>query len=181
FDGTVGGGTVLMPFGGKYQYTPIEAMAAKVPVFPGETSTATLMSYGFNPGISSWSPFHGAVYAVIEAAAKIVATGGNYRTIRTSLQEYFEKLGQDKSRWGKPFSALLGAFYALTELGIPAIGGKDSMSGSFKDLDVPPTLITFAVDTVAVSQVISPEFKKPNSTIVYVAHEKNEYYLPRFE
>ncbi len=181
FDSTVGGGTVLMPFGGKYQFTPTEAMAAKIPVLSGDTATASLMSYGFNPEISTWSPFHGAVYAVVEAVTRIVAAGGNYQTVRTSLQEYFEKLRKDKTRWGKPFSALLGAYHALTELGIPAIGGKDSMSGSFEDLDVPPTLIAFAVDTVDVNQVISPEFKKPGSVIVYLKLERDEYELPQFD
>jgi phosphoribosylformylglycinamidine synthase len=181
FDSTVGGGTVLMPFGGKFQYTPIEAMAAKIPVLSGETTTATLMAYGFNPEISTWSPFHGAVYAVVEAVAKIVAAGGDYRTVRISLQEYFEKLGRSTRRWGKPFSALLGAFHALTELGIPAIGGKDSMSGSFEDMDVPPTLIAFAVDTTDARKVISPEFKNPGSVVVYVKLPRDEYELPRFD
>ncbi|MCP5046917.1 MAG: phosphoribosylformylglycinamidine synthase, partial [bacterium] len=181
FDASVGGGTVLMPFGGKHQLTPVEAMAAKVPVFPGETTTASLMSFGFNPVVSRWSPFHGAVYAVVEAVSKIVATGGNYRTIRLSLQEYFEKLGSDPSRWGKPFSALLGAYHALTELGIAAIGGKDSMSGSFKELDVPPTLIAFAVDTVDARRVVSPEFKRPGSVVVYVEAERDKHRLPCFD
>ena len=181
FDSTVGGGTVLMPFGGKYQFTPTEAMAAKIPVLSVDTGTATLMSYGFNPGISIWSPFHGAVYAVVEAVTRIAAAGGNYQTVRTSLQEYFEKLGRDKTRWGKPFSALLGAYHALTELGIPSIGGKDSMSGSFEDLDVPPTLIAFAVDTVDVDHVISPEFKKTDSAVIYIKLERDEYELPRFD
>ncbi len=182
FDSTVGAGTVLMPFGGKYQHTPIEAMAARIPTLPGsaDTTTGTLMSFGFNPELASWSPFHGGVFSVIEAAAKIVATGGNYRTIRASLQEYFEKLGRDKTKWGKPFSALLGAYYALTELGIPAIGGKDSMSGSFKDLHVPPTLITFAVDTVDIEKVISPEFKQPGSPVIYVRLERDETEMPDF-
>jgi len=211
FDSTVGGGTVLMPFGGEYQFTPTEAMAAKIPIFPDQihvtpnqkllqgvqgngfleksppgrrrqdTTTASLMSYGFNPAISTWSPFHGAVYAVVEAVTRIVAAGGNYQTVRTSLQEYFEKLGKDKTRWGKPFSALLGAYHALTELDIPSIGGKDSMSGSFEDLDVPPGLIAFAVDTVDVEHVISPEFKKTDSIIVYIKLERDEFELPRFD
>lgn len=181
FDSNVGAGSVLKPFGGKYQSTPTEAMAAKIPVLSGDTTTGTVMSFGFNPGISKWSPFHGAVYAVVEAAAKIVAVGGDYASIRLSLQEYFEKLGSDPKRWGKPFSALLGAYFAMTELRIAAIGGKDSMSGSFKDIDVPPTLIAFAVDTVDVNDVISPEFKKAGSTVVYFKLERNEYDLPRFD
>jgi len=181
FDGTVGGGTVLMPFGGLHQLTPVEAMAAKVPVLSGDTTTATLMAFGFNPFISCWSPFHGALYAVVEAVAKVTATGGDYRTIRTSLQEYFEKLGQDQERWGKPFAALLGAYHALTALGIPAIGGKDSMSGSFKDMDVPPTLIAFAVTTVDSGQVRSPEFKREGSPVVYVRIDRDGQEIPAFE
>lgn len=181
FDSNVGAGSVLKPFGGKYQLTPTEAMAAKVPVLSGDTTGGTVMSFGFNPVLSRWSPFHGAVYAVVEAVAKIVSVGGDYASARLSLQEYFEKLGTDAKRWGKPFSALLGAYHAMTELGIAAIGGKDSMSGSFKDLDVPPTLIAFAVDTVNVNHVISPEFKTAGSTVVYVKLERDEYELPRFD
>ncbi len=181
FDGTVGAGSVMLPFGGEYQASPAEAMAAKIPVLSGDTSGGTVMSHGFNPSLSRWSPFHGAVYAVVEAATKIVAVGGNYASIRMTLQEYFEKPGKDPKRWGKPFSALLGAYYALAELEIAAIGGKDSMSGSFEDLDVPPTLIAFAVDTVDVNHVISPEFKKPGSAVVYVKLERDEYALPRFD
>ncbi|OGF66394.1 MAG: phosphoribosylformylglycinamidine synthase [Candidatus Fischerbacteria bacterium RBG_13_37_8] len=181
FDSSVGGGTVLMPFGGKYQLTPIEAMAAKIPVLESDTTTATLMSYGFNPHISTWSPFHGAVFAVVEAVTRNVAAGGDYSTIRTTLQEYFEKLGTDKSRWGKPFSALLGAYHALTELEIASIGGKDSMSGSFSNLDVPPTLIAIAVTTADAHHVTSPEFKKSGSTVVYVPLTRDEYELPHFD
>jgi len=181
FDSSVGGGMVLMPFGGKYQRSPIEAMSAKIPVFSGDTATVSLMSYGFNPDLSSWSPFHGAVYSVVEAACRITAAGGNYQTTRATLQEYFEKLGNDKKRWGKPFSALLGAYHALTELQIPAIGGKDSMSGSFMNLDVPPTLITFAVDTTHACCVTSPEFKKPGSIVVYIPMPMDEQFLPCFD
>lgn len=181
FDSTVGAGTVLLPFGGKYQHTPTEAMVAKIPVTDGDTHTGTVMSFGFNPHISRWSPFHGAVYAVIEAAARITAAGGDFRTIRTSLQEYFEKLGTDKNRWGKPFAALLGAYYALSQLGIPAIGGKDSMSGSFKDMTVPPTLIAFAVTTLDVNTAVSPEFKKPGSPVIYVRLDRDEYEIPSFD
>jgi phosphoribosylformylglycinamidine synthase len=181
FDGSIGAGSVFMPFGGLYQSTPAEAMVAKIPVLSGDTTSGTVMSFGFNPEFSQWSPFHGAVYAVVEAVAKIIAVGGDYRSVRMSLQEYFEKLGDDPRRWGKPFSALLGAYHALTELEIAAIGGKDSMSGSFKDLNVPPTLIAFAVDTVDVNRVISPEFKKAGSAVVYVKLEQDEYELPRFD
>jgi phosphoribosylformylglycinamidine synthase len=180
FDSTVGAGSVLLPFGGECQASPTEAMAAKIPVLNGDTNSGTVMSYGFNPVLSRWSPFHGAVYAVVEAASKIVAAGGEYSSVRMSLQEYFEKLGRDPKRWGKPFSALLGAYHALTELEIAAIGGKDSMSGSFKDLDVPPTLIAFAVDTVNIDHVISPEFKKPGHLVVYMKLERDEYALPKF-
>jgi Phosphoribosylformylglycinamidine (FGAM) synthase, synthetase domain len=160
FDNSIGSSTVLMPFGGKYNSTPTESMCFKVPVLDGETTTGTIMSYGYNPKIGKWSPFHGALYAVIESVAKVVASGGDYKNIRLTLQEYFEKLGEDSAKWGKPFSALLGAFYAQKQLGIPAIGGKDSMSGTFKDINVPPTLVSFAVDIVNTNKVISPEFKK---------------------
>jgi phosphoribosylformylglycinamidine synthase len=161
--------------------TPTESMAAKLPVPDGETATGTLMSFGYNPAIGKWSPFHGALYAVIESVAKIVATGGDYTRIRLTLQEYFEKLGKDPVRWGKPFAALLGAYYAQMRLGIPAIGGKDSMSGTFKELNVPPTLVSFALDTVDVSRVISPEFKAVGSRVVYLPLSRDEFDLPDFE
>ncbi|SHJ93971.1 phosphoribosylformylglycinamidine synthase [Tepidibacter formicigenes] len=174
FDSSIGAGTVLMPFGGKYQSTPTEGMVAKIPVLNGDTSTGTIMTYGYNPKIGKWSPFHGAMYAVVESVCKVVAMGGNYKTIRLTLQEYFEKLGDNKEKWGKPLSALLGAFYVQKQLNIPAIGGKDSMSGTFKDIDVPPTLVSFAVDTVDVNHVISPEFKNINSKVVYLSTKKYE-------
>jgi phosphoribosylformylglycinamidine synthase len=181
FDSTIGAGTVLLPLGGKHQLTPAECMAAKIPVLKGDTTTGTLMSFGYNPNISRWSPFHGAVYAVVEAVAKIVATGGDYKGIRLSLQEYFESLGDDPVKWGKPFSALLGAYYAQVMLDMPAIGGKDSMSGTFNELTVPPTLVAFAVNTVNVSKVISPEFKSINSTVVMVTPKRDSEDLPDFE
>lgn len=181
FDSTIGAGTVIMPFGGKFQTTPAESMVAKIPVLVGETSTGTIMSYGFNPNLSTWSPFHGAVYAVVEAVAKIVATGGRHDKVRLTLQEYFEKLGKDAKRWGKPFAALLGAFYAGQKLSIPAIGGKDSMSGTFKDLDVPPTLVAFAVATVDTNNVISSEFKETNSNVVLVPVIRDKQDLPDFD
>jgi phosphoribosylformylglycinamidine synthase len=181
FDSTVGAGTVLMPFGGRYQATPAESMVAKIPTLTGETRTGTIMSFGYSPSLSKWSPFHGAVYAIVGAVAKVVAAGGNHQRIRLTLQEYFERLGKDPSRWGKPFSALLGAYYAQMKLGIPAIGGKDSMSGTFMDLDVPPTLVAFAVDVADVSHVISPEFKKGGSPVVYVLLKRDEQDLPDFE
>lgn len=180
FDSTIGAGTVLMPFGGKYQKTPAEGMVAKLPLLKGETNTATAMTYGFNPHLMEWSPFHGAVYAIVEAVAKIVALGGNYDSIRLTLQEYFEKLGQDRVKWGKPFSALLGALHAQHGFEIPAIGGKDSMSGTFKDIDVPPSLIAFAVDVVKADKVISAEFKNTESKVVVVPAARTMYDLPDF-
>lgn len=180
FDGTIGAGSVLMPFGGKFQLTPAECMAAKLPVPKGETTSGTMMSFGYNPEIGKWSPFHGALYAVIEAVAKIVAGGGDYRRIRLTLQEYFEKLGQDPVRWGKPFTALLGAYYAQIKLGIPAIGGKDSMSGTFKDLTVPPTLVAFALTVTDVSRVISPEFKQTDSRVVFIPLSRDKEEIPDF-
>lgn len=181
FDSTVGAGTVFMPFGGKYQLTPNEAMAAKIPVLNGDTSTASLMSYGYNPKIGKWSPFHGAMCAVIESVAKIVASGGDYRKIRLSFQEYFEKLGEDPEKWGKPFSALLGGLYVQDKLEIAAIGGKDSMSGTFKDINVPPTLISFAVTYANIHEVITPEFKKENSHVVLFKSNFDEKGVPSFE
>jgi len=180
FDSTIGAGTVLLPFGGRKQATPAEGMVAKIPVLEGETTTGTIMTYGYNPQLAKWSPFHGACYAVVEAVAKVVAIGGDYRQIRLTLQEYFEKLGKDAKKWGKPFSALLGAYYAQHQLGIPAIGGKDSMSGTFKDLHVPPTLVAFAVDTVDVRKVISPEFKQVGSKVVYIPLARDAHELPDF-
>lgn len=181
FDATIGAGTVLMPYGGKNQLTPIEAMAAKVPVLEGETKTATLMSFGYNPTVAKWSPFHSAVYAVVESVAKIVATGGNYKSVRLTFQEYFEHLGDDYSKWGKPFSALLGGLLAQMKLGTAAIGGKDSMSGTFKDLTVPPTLVSFAVDAAKTDNIISPEFKKRGSVIVKLVTKYDENDLPDFD
>ena len=168
FDASIGAGTVLHPFGGKTQTTPVEAMAAKIPVLEGETDDCTLMSFGFDPTLSSWSPAHGAAFAVVDSVARLVAAGGDPARARLTLQEYFEKLGNDPARWGKPLAALLGAFTAQLELGNGAIGGKDSMSGSFRNLDVPPTLVSFAIVPAKASRVISPEFKKIGSKIVAV-------------
>ncbi len=181
FDSTIGAGTVLLPCGGKHQLTPSEGMAAKIPVLKGNTDTATLMSFGFNPEISEWSPFHGAVYAIVEAVAKITAMGGDYSTIRLTLQEYFERLGDDPKKWGKPFAALLGALYAQERLGIPAIGGKDSMSGSFENLNVPPTLVAFAIALTDAGFVMSPEFKSTDSTVVLIQLNQDENELPVFD
>lgn len=181
FDSTIGAGTVLMPFGGKNQLTPVEAMAAKVPVLDGDTTTATLMSFGYNPKVAKWSPFHGALYAVVESVAKIVATGGNYDSCRLTFQEYFERLGNTPERWGKPFSALLGALVAQMKLGTASIGGKDSMSGTFNDLDVPPTLVSFAVDVSDIDTIISPELKTIESYIVKLTTEYDVNDLPVFD
>ncbi|HWQ60805.1 MAG TPA: phosphoribosylformylglycinamidine synthase, partial [Negativicutes bacterium] len=180
FDSSIGAATVLMPFGGARQATPSEGAAAKLPVLEGETTTGTVMTYGYNPQIGKWSPFHGAVYAVVEAVTKVVALGGDWRRTRLTLQEYFEKLGRDPVRWGKPFSALLGAYRAQKELGVPAIGGKDSMSGTFMDMNVPPTLVAFAVCPVDVRQVVSQEFKQAGSAVVLVPAPRGADELPDF-
>ena len=181
FDSTIGSGTVMMPFGGKYALTPAEGMAAKIPVLNGESKDATLMSYGFNPELGMWSPYHMAYYAVIESVTKIAAMGGDYRKIRLTFQEYFERLGNNPSRWGKPFAALLGAYQAQSDLGLPAIGGKDSMSGSFGELDVPPTLISFAVAVEKASKIVSNELKKVGSKLVLLMAEKNDDYTLNVE
>ena len=178
FDSTIGSGTVLMPFGGLHQMTPAEGMVAKLPVLSGQTNTGTVMSFGFNPDISSWSPFHGAVYSVAESMARLVACGGDPRQARLTLQEYFEKPGKDPARWGKPLSALLGAFWAQLSLGVAAIGGKDSMSGTFRDMNVPPTLVSFALAPMDIRQVVSPEFKHPGSTVVLLPVLRDNVGLP---
>ena len=181
FDSTIGSGTVMMPFGGKYALTQAEGMAAKIPVLNGESKDATLMSYGFNPELGMWSPYHMAYYAVIESVTKIAAMGGDYRKIRLTFQEYFERLGNNPSRWGKPFAALLGAYQAQSDLGLPAIGGKDSMSGSFGQLDVPPTLVSFAVVVEKASKIVSNELKKVGSKLVLLMAEKNDDYTLNVE
>ncbi|MDR2183695.1 MAG: phosphoribosylformylglycinamidine synthase [Clostridiales bacterium] len=180
FDSTVGAGTVLAPFGGKYQMTPAQAMAAKIPVPKGETNTASVMSFGFDPYLSSASPYHGAVYAVVESISRIVAAGADYRKARMSFQEYFERLRGAES-WGKPFAALLGAFAAQMALGIPAIGGKDSMSGTFGDMHVPPTLVSFAIAAAKTENIISPEFKTAGNHIALLKTDYDENGLPDFE
>ncbi|AHF11020.1 MULTISPECIES: phosphoribosylformylglycinamidine synthase [Dehalobacter] len=179
FDSTIGAASVLMPLGGKYQLTPAEGMVAKLPVLEGDTTTATIMTYGYNPQLAKWSPFHGALYAVLDAVAKAVAIGGDYRKIRLTLQEYFGKLN-DAGKWGQPFSALLGAYYAQKQLGIPAIGGKDSMSGSFMELNVPPTLVAFAVCTADARKVVSQEFKQAGSNVVLLKLTRDEQEIPDF-
>ncbi len=180
FDSSIGAATVVMPFGGARQSTPAEGAVAKLPVLEGETTTGTIMTYGYNPLIGKWSPFHGAVYAVVEAVARLVALGGDWRKARLTLQEYFEKLGRDPVRWGKPFSALLGAYRAQKELGVPAIGGKDSMSGTFMDMDVPPTLVAFALCPADVSLAVSQEFKAAGSKVVLIPAPRGEDELPDF-
>ena len=180
FDSTIGAASVLMPFGGKNQLTPSEAMVAKLPVRHGETNTASAMAFGFDPDLSTWSPFHGALYAVVEAVTKIVAAGGEAAKVRLTLQEYFERLGTDPKKWGKPFAALLGALRAQHEMGIPAIGGKDSMSGTFENLNVPPTLVAFAVTTLRANEVLSPEFKYPNNKVIMVPVPHDAQDLPVF-
>jgi len=177
FDSTIGANTVTMPFGGKYQLTPTEGMAAKVPTSK-ETNTATVMTFGYDPYISSWSPFHGSVYAVLESVSKAVAMGADYKKIYLTFQEYFESLGSEPKRWGKPFAALLGAYRVQEELGIASIGGKDSMSGSFNELDVPPTLTSFAVAPVKADAVVSAEFKSADSKVVLFELKRDENDLP---
>lgn len=168
FDHTVGAGTILMPLGGKTRLTPTEAMAAKIPVLDGETTTCSIMSHGYDPKLSKWSPFHGGYFAVIQSIAKVVAMGGSHQGVRLSFQEYFERLGEDPSKWGKPFAALLGAYLVQKNLDAPSIGGKDSMSGTFEDIDVPPTLVSFAVAIDKVENIISPEFKRVGSKVAIV-------------
>ena len=181
FDSTIGAGSVLMPFGGLYQLTPSEGMAAKVPVLKGDTTTATVMTFGYNPKISKWSPYHGAAYAIVESVSKAVALGADYKKIYLTFQEYFERLGTDKTRWGKPFAALLGAYRTQLELGIAAIGGKDSMSGSFNELDVPPTLTSFAVAPENIKNITSQEIKKSGSKLVLFTLKRDSNDMPDFE
>ena len=180
FDGSIGAGSVFMPHGGKYQLTETQSMVAKVPVQNGKTETVTMMSYGFDPYLSSWSPYHGAAYAVTESVAKIVATGGDYKKIRFTFQEYFRRMTEDPKRWSQPFSALLGAYAAQIGFGLPSIGGKDSMSGTFNDIDVPPTLVSFAVDVAKVKDIITPELKKAGSKLVWLRAPKDAYDLPDY-
>ena len=181
FDGSIGAGTVFMPFGGKYQLTPEEGMCARIPTLEGYTKTGTIMTYGYNPKIAVWSPFHGAVYAILESVSKYVAIGGDYKKAWLTLQEYFERLREDGTRWGKPFAALLGSYYVQEKLKIAAIGGKDSMSGSYNELDVPPTLVSFCVGTVDTDKVVSAEFKKANSKVAILRTKIDDNFLPDFE
>ena len=181
FDSTIGAGTVFMPFGGKYQLTPSEAMCARIPVLDGYTNSGTVMSFGYDPYLSKISPLHGAVYAVIDSLCKYVACGGDYKKAWFTFQEYFEKLRNEPSRWGKPLAALLGAYLVQEKLGLASIGGKDSMSGSYNDLDVPPTLVSFCIGVVDTNKVVSNEFKKANSKVYILKTKIDENYLPDFD
>ena len=181
FDGSIGAGSVFMPHGGKYQLTETQTMVAKVPVQKGKTDSVSMMSYGFDPYLSSWSPYHGAVYAVTESIAKIVAAGGDYRKIRFTFQEYFRRMSEDPKRWSQPFASLLGAYAAQIGFGLPSIGGKDSMSGTFQNIDVPPTLVSFAVDMALDKDIITPELKKAGNKLVWLRIEKDEYDLPVYD
>ena len=181
FDASIGAGSVYMPYGGKYQLTETQAMVAKLPVLKGKTDTVTMMSYGFDPYLSSWSPYHGAIYAVTESMAKIVANGGDHKTIRFTFQEYFRRMSEEPSRWSQPFAALLGAYDAQMGYGLPSIGGKDSMSGTFNDIDVPPTLVSFAVDISRQQNMVTPELKKAGDKLVRFHIRKDQYDLPVYE
>ena len=180
FDASIGAGSVFMPYGGQYQLTETQSMVAKVPVQNGKTDTVTMMSYGFDPYLSSWSPYHGAAYAVTESVARIVATGGDYKKIRFTFQEYFRRMTEDPKRWSQPFSALLGAYAAQMGFGLPSIGGKDSMSGTFNEIDVPPTLVSFAVDVAKIQDVITPELKKAGNKLVWLRAPRDQYDLPDY-
>ena len=178
FDGSIGAASVFMPHGGKYQMTETQAMAARLPVLTGDCDTVTMMSYGFDPYLSTWSPYHGAIYAVTESVAKIVAAGGDYSKIRFTFQEYFRRMTEDPERWSQPFAALLGAYSAQLGFGLPSIGGKDSMSGTFEDIDVPPTLVSFAVDIATEKDIITPELKKAGNKLVWLRIETDAYDVP---
>ncbi len=178
FDGSIGAGSVFMPHGGKYQTTETQAMVAKLPVLKGDCDTVTMMSYGFDPYLSTWSPYHGAIYAVTESVAKIVANGGDFRKIRFTFQEYFRRMSVEPERWSQPFAALLGAYSAQLGFGLPSIGGKDSMSGTFEDIDVPPTLVSFAVDVAKEGDIITPELKTAGNRLVWLRIPTDEYDVP---
>ncbi len=178
FDASIGAGSVFMPYGGQKQLTETQTMVAKLPALEGETDTVTMMSYGFDPYISSWSPYHGAIYAVLESMSKIVASGGDYKKIRFTFQEYFRRMSEEASRWSQPFAALLGAYDAQMGFGLPSIGGKDSMSGSFGDIDVPPTLVSFAVDVAKSGDIVTPELKKAGNVLLQVSLEKDAFDVP---
>ncbi len=178
FDGSIGAGSVYMPFGGKYQLTETQSMVAKLPVANGKCDTVTMMAYGFDPYLASWSPYHGAIYAVLESLSRIVTAGGDYKKIRFTFQEYFRRMNEDPKRWSQPFAALLGAYNAQIGFGLPSIGGKDSMSGTFNDIDVPPTLVSFAVDVAKEQDIITPELKTAGNELLYFTIDKDEYDVP---
>ena len=178
FDGSIGAGSVYMPFGGKYQLTETQSMVAKLPVANGKCDTVTMMAYGFDPYLASWSPYHGAIYAVLESLSRIVTAGGDYKKIRFTFQEYFRRMNEDPKRWSQPFVALLGAYNAQIGFGLPSIGGKDSMSGTFNDIDVPPTLVSFAVDVAKEQDIITPELKAAGNELLYFTIDKDEYDVP---
>ncbi|MBU5472370.1 phosphoribosylformylglycinamidine synthase [Roseburia sp. MSJ-14] len=180
FDGSIGAGSVFMPYGGRYQLTETQSMVAKLPVMNGKCDTVTMMAYGFDPYLSSWSPYHGAVYAVLESVARIVAAGGDYKKIRFTFQEYFRRMSEEPHRWSQPFAALLGAYNAQIGFGLPSIGGKDSMSGTFNDIDVPPTLVSFAVDIAKEQDIITPELKKAGNKLMSFKIAKDAYDLPDY-
>ena len=181
FDGSIGAGSVFMPYGGRYQLTETQTMVAKLPVAKGDCDTVTMMSYGFDPYLSSWSPYHGSVYAVLESVARIVASGGDYKKIRFTFQEYFRRMSEEPKRWSQPFAALLGAYSAQMGFGLPSIGGKDSMSGTFNEIDVPPTLVSFAVDVAKEKDIITPELKKAGDVLMMCGIQKDAYDLPNYE
>ena len=181
FDGSIGAGSVYMPYGGKYQLTETQSMVAKIPVMTGKCDAVTMMSYGFDPYLSSWSPYHGSVYAVLESISKIVAAGGDYKKIRFTFQEYFRRMSEDPKRWSQPFAALLGAYQAQMSFGLPSIGGKDSMSGTFNDIDVPPTLVSFAVDVAKEQDIVTPELKTAGDKLMYFTIDHDAYDLPDYE
>jgi phosphoribosylformylglycinamidine synthase len=178
FDGSIGAGSVYMPFGGKYQLTETQSMVAKLPVANGKCDTVTMMAYGFDPYLASWSPYHGAIYAVLESLSRIVTAGGDYKKIRFTFQEYFRRMNENPKRWSQPFAALLGAYNAQIGFGLPSIGGKDSMSGTFNDIDVPPTLVSFAVDVAKEQDIITPELKTAGNELLYFTIDKDEYDVP---
>ena len=180
FDGSIGVNSVYMPFGGKYQLTETQSMVAKLPVAKGDCDTVTMMSYGFDPYLSSWSPYHGSVYAVLESLSRIVTAGGDYKKVRFTFQEYFRRMSEDPKRWSQPFAALLGAYNAQIGFGLPSIGGKDSMSGTFNDIDVPPTLVSFAVDIAKEKDIITPELKAVGDQLVLFTIKKDEFDLPDY-
>ena len=178
FDGSIGAGSVYMPYGGKYQLTETQSMVAKLPVLKGKCDTVTMMAYGFDPYLSSWSPYHGSIYAVLESLSRIVTAGGDFKKVRFTFQEYFRRMSENPRRWSQPFAALLGAYDAQIGFGLPSIGGKDSMSGTFNEIDVPPTLVSFAVDVAKEKDIITPEFKNAGDQLILFEIEKNEYDLP---